>query len=462
MKRILALVICLCTLFSFVSCSSAIATEETVGEKNTVTAEKKTEVEAEKEKKEIKLPDGFSAGFATKVVNPEEGVFLGGFPGTSTRVNETIEDDIVLSCIAVCDGTNVFFYFSMDATQIGQSISDRVGKIANELFGIPAENVIMNATHTHSGPGLYSSGASGVAQYMKKVFYPAVEILMEQALGDLGAATLRFGTSDAEGMNYVRRYVSKVDGSYLGKNIASGQDPDKVAHETDSDSMIRTLRFAREGKKDIILCNWQCHPCTAGVGSASATKASSDWLSTFRTTVEETEDVHFIYMQGAAGNLANSSKIQGENSFSDYRAFGKKLAPYVSLSMQNEKEIATGDIQIKKENITLEYSAEYLKDNNVGKKHTISLWAISFGGVGIATLPGELHDSLGVALREKSPYDATLFSGYTNGTSGYFAADFAYDNGGYEVQSSRHEKGTSEEMVAKLVSMLQELYQTKQ
>jgi hypothetical protein len=223
---------------------------------------------------------------------------------------------------------------------------------------------------------------------------------------------------------------------------------------------MRVLRFVREGKEDIVLCNWQCHPCTAGVGSANATILSSDWVSTLRKTVEETEKVQFIYMQGAAGNLSNNGRIKGEKVNSDYRKFGKELASFVSLAMQNEQDVAAGNIQVKREKVTVNYSKEYQKENNSGSSHSMSLWAISFGGVGIATLPGELHDSLGVSLREKSPYDVTLFSGYTNGTYGYFAADFAYENGGYEVNSSRHERGTSEQMVDKLVGMLNELHQT--
>ena len=129
--------------------------------------------------------------------------------------------------------------------------------------------------------------------------------------------------------------------------------------------------------------------------------------------------------------------------------------------MQNTKEVASGKIQITTEKVDLAYSKEYLLKNNVGKMDSFSLWTISFGDVGIATLPGELHDSLGVSLREESPFAVTLFSGYTNGTNGYFASAAAFENGGYEVSSSRHEKGASEVMLAKLVSMLLAQFEAK-
>jgi hypothetical protein len=461
MKRILAWILAITMILALVGCSSSLGGETTAETGKTTQEEEKTLSETVEEKAEITIPAGFTAGFADQVVNPEDGIWLGGFPGTDSRVSESIRDDLVLSCLAVSDGDNIFLYFAMDSTQMGASISKRMSEIAEKSFGSPANNVIVNASHTHSGPGLYSSGATGTAQYMKKIFYPATESIIESALLDLSAATLQFGTTEAEGMNYVRRYINKVNNTYVGKNIPKDSSADTYAHETEPDSVLRILRFVREGKEDIVICNWQCHPCTAGIGSASATIVSSDWVSSLRDTVEKTEKVQFLYMQGAAGNLANGGRIQGDQSWSDYRAYGKELATYVSKAMNDAREVASGKVQVKRQDIKVDYSAEYLKKNNVGKTHSMSLWAISFGEVGIGTLPGELHDSLGVELREKSPFKATLFSGYTNGTNGYFAADFAYDNGGYEVESSRHERGTSEEMVNKLVAMLQELNQTK-
>ena len=59
--------------------------------------------------------------------------------------------------------------------------------------------------------------------------------------------------------------------------------------------------------------------------------------------MEEELDVHCMYMQGAAGNLASMSRISTENlynatsegdsiGYNDYVAIGKKVASYVSTA----------------------------------------------------------------------------------------------------------------------------------
>ena len=68
MKKTIALLLALITLLSLGSCSSSLATEETV-EKETLTAETAETKEAEKDSP-ITLPEGFSVGYARKDITP--------------------------------------------------------------------------------------------------------------------------------------------------------------------------------------------------------------------------------------------------------------------------------------------------------------------------------------------------------------------------------------------------------
>ncbi len=61
-------------LFTLVICSSSLAAEPTAETGETIqTVEKNTVFETVEEKAEIKIPEGFTAGFANQAVNPEEG-----------------------------------------------------------------------------------------------------------------------------------------------------------------------------------------------------------------------------------------------------------------------------------------------------------------------------------------------------------------------------------------------------
>lgn len=58
--------------------------------------------------------------------------------------------------------------------------------------------------------------------------------------------------------------------------------------------------------------------------------------------------------------------------------------------------------------------------------------ALRIGDGAIVTGPGEIFSEIGLAVRERSPADVTLYAGYTNGLVSYFPAAAAYAEGGYE------------------------------
>jgi hypothetical protein len=58
--------------------------------------------------------------------------------------------------------------------------------------------------------------------------------------------------------------------------------------------------------------------------------------------------------------------------------------------------------------------------------------ALRIGDGAIVTGPGEIFSEIGLAVRERSPADVTLYAGYTNGMVSYFPSAAAYPAGGYE------------------------------
>jgi hypothetical protein len=58
--------------------------------------------------------------------------------------------------------------------------------------------------------------------------------------------------------------------------------------------------------------------------------------------------------------------------------------------------------------------------------------ALRIGDGAIVTGPGEIFSEIGLAVRERSPADVTLYAGYTNGLVSYFPAASEYAHGGYE------------------------------
>ena len=58
--------------------------------------------------------------------------------------------------------------------------------------------------------------------------------------------------------------------------------------------------------------------------------------------------------------------------------------------------------------------------------------AVRIGDGAIITGPGEIFTEIGLAVKERSPADVTLYAGYTNGCVSYFPIESEYPRGGYE------------------------------
>ena len=58
--------------------------------------------------------------------------------------------------------------------------------------------------------------------------------------------------------------------------------------------------------------------------------------------------------------------------------------------------------------------------------------AVRVGDGAIVTGPGEIFSEIGMAVKERSPADVTLYAGYTNGAVSYFPTAADYQDGGYE------------------------------
>jgi len=455
MKRILVLLLCLTMLLSTVACSQlALETLPVSTETFGKSEESGTKTEEVKETGPIVLPKGFSAGFSRIVINPDNRVAMGGYPDADSRISTKQVDDITVTCTALSDGENVFLLYCLDYLYVRDDILNSVSKrVSKYLDGIevPPENFILNATHTHSAPILHYPDMTGMGRYMVK-FYPAFYQVTEEAVRDLELCTLYGGETHTEHQNFVRRYVYK-NGSYAGgTGMGAGQDPNNVFHETEADSQLQILRFDRTVGKDIILCNWQCHVCSAGLGGQSNTGLSADWVGTFRKAVEKNLDVHFSYHQGAAGNLAGRSLITGEKCTTDYKKKGEELAVWVEKALENQTVLQTGTFRA----VRTEVIGTLKPGDN--KKNNFYVSALSIGDVGFAVNPCEMHDTNGMQVKEGSPFKMTFMCAYSNDIVGYIASAAAFDNGGYEVEMCRFVKGTGEKIVGELLKLLDELH----
>ena len=374
-------------------------------------------------------------------------------------------------------------------------------KRLNKEYGIPVEQIVIAATHTHSGPD-YGANHPGTAP-AKQLYTDGILAAAKKAMEDRAPARIEIGTTNTDGLNFVRHYEMN-DGTYSGDNHGSTESGYK-GHATEADTQMQIIRYVREGedKKDIVTVNWQAHPKMSSTSSTSTGREckymlSSDFIGTTRQYVEEAANCHFIYFQGASGNMNPISSIPGETKEDDCVKYGKLLSDAIVAGLDGLKETAGGTIAAKKYTYTapIDHSeddkvaqaqkiSDYWTQNNdfatcvkMGKEYdiyspyhasailtrsrsqgdvSIDIYAVSAGGISFVAAPYEMFDTNGKFIKENTPFDMTFILGYANSHLSYIPSSEAFEYGCYEVDVRRYGKGAAEELADQYVAMLKEL-----
>lgn len=428
------------------------------------------------------------AGFARVDITPSFPVPLAGYGNVEKRMHNNVLDPIYATCVAVSDGEKTLLFYHLDlASFYDANVSYCNEKIA-EQYGIPAENILYNGTHTHSAPALYSP-MECIQKYNEELHQKVIDVV-RPALEDLSPANLLIGSGEVVGFNFVRRYLLS-DGSYGGDNFGDFKNNTILAHETEADHTMQAIRFEREGKKDIVLVNWQGHPHRTGGGQLF--DLSSDLIEHFRNKVETEHGVLFAFLQGCGGNINHHSRMEGEPR-PDHITSGHGLADGLGPILQNMRPVKSGKIKsivktftgpvnhdwddkVEDAKVVLEYfkdhthveSAQFARDHGfnsvyhamyVEKRsqmpatHSYKIGAVSFGDVSFVWAPNELYDVTGKYLKATSPFEMTFVMGYTNGAEGYMPNIKAFAHGGYGCDICRFGPGVTEMLANEMLGLI--------
>ena len=107
---------------------------------------------------DFKIPDTFAVGTAIVNVNPPLGISLAGHgvENAKTRLSTENWDEISICCTAFSDGEELALVCTFDCSCLAAHLAAPMLKMLEENFGVAEKNVILQATHTHAGPVMYS------------------------------------------------------------------------------------------------------------------------------------------------------------------------------------------------------------------------------------------------------------------------------------------------------------------
>ncbi len=476
MKRIIAVICLLAICLPLCACASSSLSEMNTEESATA------KTEDPKKTGPIVYPEGFSVGYATIDITGATPIsYFGG-------IANGVHDPLLLTCTAISDGESVALIMTADLKKMLENVSERSLQIIEKQFGIPAANVILSCTHSHSAPDAGST-AEGNVPWMQQ-YYKKLPVVIEEALRDLDVVEAAYtGKANTEHpIGFVRRYLLE-NGKY---KMNPGTSDKPVSHESEADPEMRTIRFDRKNKKDVLLVNFQTH--YGGATSTYPQKLSADFVHPFRQQAQKKYDCLFAYYSGASGNINFNSMLPGERYYDTWLDAIDGFMATADAALKKEEKVSLGKIQaqrslypakvrhdspervaqaqevanagyeseaglalMEKYGFDGNYDASFvLVRSKLGETLDAPLNAISFGDIAFTGSPYEMFDTNGKEIRDGSPFKMTFVCSLSLGALGYIPSALGYSHGGYETYNCRFVSGTGEELAQESVRLLNE------
>ena len=203
----------------------------------------------------------YQAGIARIDITPSKPIRMAGYAAREQPSN-TIAGRLWAKALAIEDRKgNRVVLVTCDLIGLPRSVSDVVGATVEKRFGIERRRLILNSSHTHAGPIVWSNPrlAPGLSDDQTQLLKEYRDVLVDQlvsvvgaALGKMGPAQIQVGSGEMRfGVNRRMRVGDEVK---IGLNPSGPTDPSvPVLKVTRLDNSILAIVFG-----------YACHNTTLG------------------------------------------------------------------------------------------------------------------------------------------------------------------------------------------------------
>jgi hypothetical protein len=439
------------------------------------------------------------AGAAAVKITPPKGTPMAGY--YYNRSAEGVHDDLYAKALVLeQDGTRVGFVVC-DLISLSRPIVEQARKLISKGAGVPGENVMMSATHSHTGPVLRGGSTRNAAQGgeedvavqyandLPRLIAESVKLAAEKLTNASVSAAIGY----EEHLSFNRRFFMK-DGSVAWNPGKANTNIVRAAGPIDPDVGVLLVQTPDAKSAVATYVNFAMHPDTVG-----GLQISADYPYTLSRLLAEYKGVDMItlFANGACGNLnhvdvkwkdpqkghqeaARISTILAADVLQAYKKLHPVSGPLrarsdivkLPLPIVSEAEIEEArriaripaDAKTPQPKFLDRVKAYQVLDVMArdGKPHEVEVQVIALGDeIAWVSLPGEIFVELGLAIKKASPYRYTFIAELANGSVGYIPNREAYAQGAYEVVSSRCAEGSGELLVQSAIHQLKQLHAAK-
>jgi neutral ceramidase len=464
-----------------------------------------------------------AAGTARVDITPPIGIAHAGWGAQSHEGAEGIDMPLTITALVIEPDGNTdpaarIAILDIDTCMLVEAYDTAIRIAVNDSTGIPPANQRVSYTHTHSGP---IEGLSWIVQGSDMVepwfesMGPASAKAVEEAIAKITAVRVDSGTGHCE-VNINRRPVNHDGTVFTGRNPGGFVDHEVLVtalDDLDGNPVATLVNYAchptimgpdnrlitpdypgpvRETVEGIV--GGTCLFLQGAAGNQGPVEGFTGDTAVYRRLgkqlgieaarvrlnidpVPRKEKLEEILASGADLGVY-SFKQAGESD--DTLGVIDSVASLPIKEMPPESEVqekfdrirghlesvrnSGGSIEeikkaafpAKRETLLLRHTQTF---GQGGNKREIPIQVIRIGNTALVAIPVEPFAEIGTAVKERSPADWTLFSGYSNGYYGYLPMAYAYPEGGYEVgPTAPFEAGAAEQMIEDCLEAIQKLW----
>ncbi len=403
-------------------------------------------------------PGTLRAGFARTDITPEIPVKLYGYASRKTY-SEGVHDPLTARAVVFENNGKRLLLVSSDLGSYARDVFPVIQKSIMDKFNLDESEIFLSTIHSHSSPVLSlnpETGDPNNIEYTKKLEKKLLE-LIDNAFKNMQPVLTGSGTgSSPVGAN---RREMQSDGS-----IILGRNPYGI---TDKEVLVLKIA-ASDGTSLGVLYDYATH-CTSLGGSNM--KISGDVLGLSAQFVEKIlgKGVITPVFAGASGNIDPWFRVlpafnEEPGWIPEPVLLGTLLGEEVVHVYRRIRDLSPGG-EIRTSFTTLECPRKKTDDNPTGTGQPqpptvpVNITVASIGDdVAFVGFNVEMLTEIGMEIKKGSPFKHTFIITHCNGASGYLAPAELYKEGGYEIESSRFEIGSSDMVVKKSLRMLYDLH----
>ncbi len=361
------------------------------------------------------------AGAALRIITPDPLIPVSGGVGIPKPAHEK-KGDLFARALVLEKGNVRIAIVSVDNLGWSSILGDRSRKL---IKGIPMENILIGATHTHSAPDAYAfpdeNGKTGADLKYLDWCTQQIADAVNEAISKLQPALLKTAVNEAKGKISYNYYADQLFDSRCGviQAIATeGRD---------------------KGKAIATLVNYAIHPEVIG---NDRDILSPDLCGPLYTRIESKAGGIALFMNSAQGGMVTAdNRLPGGKEANDYEEcirIGNLLADEAlriisDALVENDPSLfcASKMIRFPVESPLIRYilnnsplKSPYASNDSISTRLNL----INIGKAQILTIPGEALPNIGYYVKRHMHTKQPFLFGLTNDAFGYMLAKVDFNS----------------------------------